>query len=475
MNSVDLHVSKSDEVTMKNDILPETQIQPLNLFELQDDFEKILIEDDVKSNDKQITSELRLRYQSREKKQRIDSHVQILQEDHARQQLRFELTEHSSGMLKTPLTSALKASNNYQQGNDLELALQFRGREQMSSIAALLEEAQCRYEDAEFFSQNVASKLSSRQASIREHPGQNLLSSTSPTFYTAPHDDLVRIESYRRYIELLCQELELTAEQAAERQNLTVSQSRKDAQFAHPKIPESMEEDCDRKLTDWRYGNAVCAQTDNPQAQAEPKTEMPASEQSDSNLSTKTLVEVLVRMQLEQVRTRRFEALKRALLIRHAKQNQAAKEFLCRWKLHLFSVRMTRLGSVQSVHRIMLLHTSRKKLSYFYKWRNQIRQLIVHTSQRQALVCCNRMIAAERIRRIFDQITVKRLVFSFHRWCRQTFFLAKGIFVHSSNDAGVNEEDLQSLHREIKKLHDQLASSKSEAWRYKRQLLKQFL
>ncbi|GLD98650.1 hypothetical protein PINS_up007367 [Pythium insidiosum] len=31
------------------------------------------------------------------------------------------------------------------------------------------------------------------------------------------------------------------------------------------------------------------------------------------------------------------------------------------------------------------------------------------------------------------------------------------------------------LQEEIRKLHEQLASSKSEAWRYKRQLLKQFL
>lgn len=35
--------------------------------------------------------------------------------------------------------------------------------------------------------------------------------------------------------------------------------------------------------------------------------------------------------------------------------------------------------------------------------------------------------------------------------------------------------DVKSLQEEIKKLHEQLASSKSEAWRYKRQLLKQFL
>lgn len=38
-----------------------------------------------------------------------------------------------------------------------------------------------------------------------------------------------------------------------------------------------------------------------------------------------------------------------------------------------------------------------------------------------------------------------------------------------------DEASTQSLQVEIKKLHEQLASSKSEAWRYKRQLLKQFL
>jgi hypothetical protein len=51
----------------------------------------------------------------------------------------------------------------------------------------------------------------------------------------------------------------------------------------------------------------------------------------------------------------------------------------------------------------------------------------------------------------------------------------------SSSEEGGNgasatdDASMQSLQHEIKKLHEQLASSKSEAWRYKRQLLKQFL
>jgi molecular chaperone GrpE (heat shock protein) len=36
-------------------------------------------------------------------------------------------------------------------------------------------------------------------------------------------------------------------------------------------------------------------------------------------------------------------------------------------------------------------------------------------------------------------------------------------------------DHVEPLQKELKKLHEQLGQAKSEAWRYKRQLLKQFL
>jgi hypothetical protein len=73
---------------------------------------------------------------------------------------------------------------------------------------------------------------------------------------------------------------------------------------------------------------------------------------------------------------------------------------------------------------------------------------------------------------------VKRTASYFHRWRQQTRGSSQGPGQSSAKDpatAGADEEATRSLQQEIKKLHDQLASSKSEAWRYKRQLLKQFL
>lgn len=74
---------------------------------------------------------------------------------------------------------------------------------------------------------------------------------------------------------------------------------------------------------------------------------------------------------------------------------------------------------------------------------------------------------------------------SFHRWRLVTSSTGEMVTAPRSpadpSDEGGNganatdDASIQSLQHEIKKLHEQLASSKSEAWRYKRQLLKQFL
>lgn len=469
----------------------------------QADCDNYFHENDVEVNDKMGDSDLRQYIRHLKKKnQGLENDVQTLKEYNASQHFRLKSTQHHVEMLETYLANALNASNIFQHEKDVVLALQASERERMASTVILLEEAQNRYEDAERARQSTFSKLSSLQALSRIGSSQDLLSSIPLLLCNGSLDHNEHIEKHKRNVELPRRKFELTEEQAAERQKVAVSLAPQDAQLDYTKMLEHVKEEFYRRELECeaarakeqgnaidkdRYGTGLETRYALQRSQADQRVAFYRAQMGlgkevrcsrghvEIDFPIGTLDEVLVRMQLEHVRTRRFEALKKSLLIRHAKQNQATREHFCRWKLQSLNVGMMRLRSVQCMHRIMLHFTSRRKLSYFNKWRDQVRQLQARTSQMQALVCCNRLIAVERIRHVLIQITVKRAASFFHRWHQRTLVLKKGGSLCISDNAGMKEENMQSLQQEIKKLHSQLTSTRSEAWRYKRQLLNQFL
>ncbi|KAL4161838.1 hypothetical protein PRNP1_002390 [Phytophthora ramorum] len=518
MNSTDLRSTASTKVDMNDDEPKSSRVRLASFPLLEDDTDNFIYEDDGESNDGDSTSELCQYIQRLEKeKHELENEAQLLRNHEASQQVKLQATERRVEMLEASLKDALNASDTFRQEMDVVLALQASERERMASLVALLEEAQNRYEDAERARQSAIFKLSSLQASRANATSQSLLppvlqstpsprgSSRSDTFLDDTLDFDERIEKYKRDIELLRQKLELTEEQAAERQKMAVSLALHEAQLNYSNVVEHMKLECERRLNEWRHDEAVRAkeresamdedrysirletkhalqrsQIDQRVAYLQAQTEFTTGARSqrgpaESDFSIGTLDEVLVRMQLEQVRTRRFEALKKVLLIRHAKLNRSAKELFCRWKIQVSNTRILRLNAVLHMHRIVLHLESRKKLTCFNTWRSQVRQLQAHTFQAQALSCWNRMIAVERLSHVIDQTTVKRTASYFHRWRQQACGSLKMGGDTSTGDAGVDEEAMRSLQQEIKKLHDQLSSSKSEAWRYKRQLLKQFL
>ncbi|KAG7390603.1 hypothetical protein PHYPSEUDO_007543 [Phytophthora pseudosyringae] len=417
---------------------------------LEDDSDSFIYEDDGESNDGDGSSDL-CRYIQRLEKERqeLENEVHLMQDHEANHRVKLQATERRVEVLEAALRDALNASEAFRQEKDVVLALQASERERMASLVALLEEAQNRYEDAERARQSAIFKLSSLQASRADATSQSLLPPVPkniPTPRSFNSDAWIvdgsldfgeHIEKYKRDIELLRQKLELTEEQAAERQKMAVSLALHEAQLDYSNVVEHMKLECERRLNEWRHAETVRAKEKESavdedrysirlemkhalqrsqidqrvaflQAQADFTAGTPSPRgPAESDFSIGTLDEVLVRMQLEQVRTRRFEALKTALLIRHAKLNQAAKELFCRWKIQASNTRILRLNAVLHMHRIALHLKSRQKLSCFNKWRDQVRQLQAHTFQAQALSCWNRMIAVERISRVIDQTTVR--------------------------------------------------------------------
>ncbi|ETL83119.1 hypothetical protein L917_16870 [Phytophthora nicotianae] len=517
MDSSGLPPPAPGKLEMNDTETKASRIRQPSLPILEDDADNFIYEDDGESNDEDGNSELCRYIQTLEKEtHELENEIQQLKDQNASQQLKFQTAERRIEMLEASLKDAINTGDAFRQEKDVVLAVQASERERMASFVALLEEAQNRYEDAERARQSAIFKLSSLQATRADATSQSLLppvpkaistprNSTSSVILNGSLDLDERIEKYKRDIELLRQKLELTEEQAAERQKMAVSLALHEAQLDYSNVVEHMRMECERRINEWRHGEAVRAkekesaldedrysirlemkyalqrsQIDQRVAFLQAQTEFKTGKLSshglvESDFSIGTLDEVLVRLQLEQVRTRRFEALKKALLIRHAMLNQAAKELFCRWRIQASNTKILRLNAVLHMYRIVLHFESRKKLKSFNKWRDQVRQLQAQNFQAQALSCWNRMIAVERISQVIRQTTVKRTASYFHRWRQRTLKPSGGASTDTTSNAGMDEENMQSLQQEIKKLHDQLSSSKSEAWRYKRQLLKQFL
>ncbi|RLN20853.1 hypothetical protein BBJ28_00001008 [Nothophytophthora sp. Chile5] len=444
-------LASSSASSMDADTKSEHLRQP-SLPLLEDDADSFIYEDDGESNDGDADAELCLYVQRLEREKReLESEVQSLRDEDASLKVKLQATERRVEMHEASLQNAMNTSDAFRQEKDVVLALQASERERMATLVALLEEAQNRYEDAERARQSAIFKLSSLQAAKADATSLQLLP-PSPTAHTSLRHEPTgmsdnfgktaldfgeRIEKYKRDIELLRQRLALAEEQAAERQRMAVSLALQDAQLDYSDVVERTQVECERRLNEWRHEEAVRAKEqeravdedrysirlemkhavqrtliDQRVAYLQTQAELTAGPYSlrahpESDFSIGTLDEVLVRMQLEQLRTRRFEALKKTLLIRRAKLDQAAKELFCRWKIQTSNTRILRLNAVLHMHRIVLHLEMRNKLTFFSEWKAKTRQLQAHSFQKQALSCWNRMLAVERISHVMEHATVR--------------------------------------------------------------------
>lgn len=381
----------------------------------------------------------------------LQDQVHLLREQDARQRVELSAAATRIELLQSSLQHAMVASEAHREEKDAALALQATERDRITSLIALLEEAQKKYEDTERARQHAVYKLSALQASVADEGSQRLVmpqqqlggrrNSRGSLFAShVSQDDMSlavgeRIEMYKREMELLRQKLELTNEQASEKQRIAVELALRSAHSEHTLALEALKLECELRLSEWRHDETARAREieaavdeDRYSIRLEMKHALQRAQieqrvsylQAQAALSTAncahhgesafsfgTLDEVLVRMQLEQLRTRRFEALKRVLLIRHSKLEQASRALFCRWRIQTTSSRILKLNAVLHMHRIVSHLGLRKQRACFYDWKAQTRLLHVRTYQSQALSCWNRMLAAERISHVLRQRQVQ--------------------------------------------------------------------
>lgn len=396
-------------------------------------------------------------------KRDLQDQVHFLREQDAKQRLQLSAAGSRIEMLQSSLQHSMAASEAHREEKDSALQHQATERDRILSLVALLEEAQKRYEDTERARQHAVYKFSALQVSVAEENNERILAplgtaatgngsqsrrgSKSSAFVQqqVSQDDKSleigeRIEKYKRELELLRQKLELQTEQSAEKQRIAVEMALRSAHLEHTSMLEKVKLECEIRLSEWRHEETVRskeiegamdedrysirlemkhalqrAQIEQRVSYLQAQAALSSSSNcahhhhhhGESDFSFGTLDEVLVRMQLEQLRTRRFEALKRVLLIRHSKLTQASKDLFCRWRIQTTNSRVLKLNAVLHMHRIVSHLGLRKKRSFFNDWKAQTRLLHVHSYQSQALSCWNRMLAVERISHVVQQRTVR--------------------------------------------------------------------
>lgn len=391
----------------------------------------------------------------------------LLREQEARQRVQLSAAAARIEMLQSSLQHSMAASEAYREEKDRALHHQALERDRIASLVALVEEAQTKYAETERARQHAVYKLSALQASAANVTAQRILAPLGgegdATFASSQglrrrgsrsgvavsrlvsQDDMSlavgeRIETYKREMELLRQTLELKDEQAAEKQRVTVETALRSASMDQRSALENLKLECELRLSEWRHEETLRSKETEAamdedrysirlemrhalqraqieqrvsylQAQAALSTSSGYAthhhHHSESDFSFGTLDEVLVRMQLEQLRRRRFDALKRVVLIRQSKFEQLSKDLFCRWRIETTTNRILKLNAVLHMHRIVSHLGLRTKRSFFDNWRAQARLLSVHSYQNHALSCWNRMLAAERICHVLHQRVVR--------------------------------------------------------------------
>jgi hypothetical protein len=382
-----------------------------------------------------------------EKKQ-LQEHVHFLQEENATYKIQLGSTQKRMEILETSLKSymdekeeiilkqqffqsQLEAEKNenlvwLQKAQDLEKQLQDTERARQHAVFRLSEI------QAHQAIQNNTKLLSSGTTKF----SNSNASSTSPASISREEDD---VSFRRREIELLHQHAALEMEQNEEATKVQLEISLRKAQMEYHTRCEKMKLEYELKLNQWRHEEAMRAKEIEAKmeedrysirlelkhgiqrAQIDQRVSfLQAQAAVDTQQQTLTFEytnsmdhqnfnfdEMLVRLQLDQMRTRRLDAIKKILLIRKNQLEKATKEAFCCLKVHVQKKKTSQYYAVLAIHRILGHIEARKRLNAFDVWRFNTQSRRIQYFQQNALACWNRMLAVERMNHLFQQRLVR--------------------------------------------------------------------
>ncbi|KAJ0410102.1 hypothetical protein ATCC90586_001587 [Pythium insidiosum] len=398
----------------------------------------------------------------------LQAQVQFLRDQDATHKLQLSASTKRIEKLDAALRHALDAADTqYETRTQWDAAV---AKERGLAVQATerADALQRQLDETEKARQHAVFQLSELQTAMAEAGAQRMLSSSfaRPRTYSSSSGSSnsngssaavdpttgsnERIEKLKREVELLRQKLELRDAQANEKQKLAVELALRSAHLEHTAMLEKVRLECEIKLSEWRHDEAVRAkeieaameedrysirlemrhgmqraqieqrvyylQAQAALAQQQQQHETDAGSTEAGATPFGAMDEVLVRMQLELLRTRRFAALKKLLLIRQSRVDRALRAAVARWKSFATLVRSCQLHAVLHMHRLVRHLETRRTLRALHEWKAATRLHQLQAMQSQTLACWNRLLAVERLSHVLRSRWATRLTQSLHRW-----------------------------------------------------------
>ncbi|OQR81625.1 hypothetical protein THRCLA_11555 [Thraustotheca clavata] len=274
---------------------------------------------------------------------------------------------------------------------------------------------------------------------------------------------------FKHDYELLLQRSMLNLTQQQERHNVALDIALRKLKLEHAAKIEKLTLAHEIKLTEWRLDEArrgkeieSAMEADRYSARLEMKHHI-----QNAHIHQKIAItpqhqksqddSIVVRLSLDALRGRRMDALKKMCLIRNAFWRQALHQKWYHWQHVTFKATWRREEAQRQLYRCVLRRVMKTTAIAFQTWRSS-----VITSNQQGLhtTVMQQVLSGERILQWVLSRWRRRIFVAFWKW--KSYNLIK-----PTNDS-------TQLKKEITKLHEELAKTKAETWRCKRQLLQQF-
>ncbi|KAF0757079.1 hypothetical protein AaE_004385, partial [Aphanomyces astaci] len=185
-----------------------------------------------------------------------------------------------------------------------------------------------------------------------------------------------------------------------------------------------------------------------------------ASSSPPSSLGMTTVdADTLVRMQLDALRTRRLDALKKLCLVRISIGRTRLYAAWMRWNVHGSSIHATKHLGAHSMATALTRCRQKAIRRRFQGWCLNTRLYHWQSIHNSVL---NQILAVQRLHHVVYLRMRTNVLRAFGRW--------RG----DGRSAVGDGREMCQLRKEITMLHDELAKTKAETWRCKRQMLQQF-
>lgn len=125
-----------------------------------------------------------------------------------------------------------------------------------------------------------------------------------------------------------------------------------------------------------------------------------------SNLSIQQLEDVVVRLQVEMMRSRRTESLRKLILLRHSIDQRSVYSAFIRWQVRPTKQSLASCDKIHQITRLLKYGNQRRLQRRFHLWKSNVQLLEIYRKHQLTSSFWNRMLGAERLANVLRAMMV---------------------------------------------------------------------